>query len=434
MMSSVSRPRSRSRSPSNNANANANLQDSADLDQPATGPSPIITTIGAVRVAHHNPTTQEPSHTTFHAAQQSAPSPPVVENGQDQEADDDDDEDEDDGEEQEQPVQLTTVDGGDGTPVDESQFLADIADDVPELDMTHCRLENMSLLGLERFHSLQRLGMRQNLFTKIQGVAGLAPTLVELDLYDNRISKFDPVAPLINLELLDLSFNKIKRIPEGVLHGMAKLRDLYFVANKISVIENLDGLDSLRSLELGANRIRVRLTLLYLPMILCRKSQTLTTCPRSSNSGSGKNKITSLAGLAALPSLTLLSIQSNRIVDLAGLEALVNLEELYMSHNGVLKIDHLHNNTKLRVLDLCNNRIEKLENVGHLVELEELWISNNKLESWEDVEQQTKTLPKLETIYLEGNPLQRSAGATYRIKVKTLVPQVKQIDATFVRM
>lgn len=55
---------------------------------------------------------------------------------------------------------------------------------------------------------------------------------------------------------LDLSFNKIKHI-KNVSH-MVGLTDLYFVQNKISKIEGLEGLSKLRNLELGANRIRVR--------------------------------------------------------------------------------------------------------------------------------------------------------------------------------
>lgn len=54
---------------------------------------------------------------------------------------------------------------------------------------------------------------------------------------------------------LDLSFNKIKHI-KNVSH-LVKLTDLFFVQNKISRIEGLDGLTRLRNLELGANRIRV---------------------------------------------------------------------------------------------------------------------------------------------------------------------------------
>lgn len=55
--------------------------------------------------------------------------------------------------------------------------------------------------------------------------------------------------------LLDLSFNKIKHIKR--INHLTKLKDLFFVQNKISTIEGLEGLTNLRQVELGANRIRV---------------------------------------------------------------------------------------------------------------------------------------------------------------------------------
>lgn len=40
---------------------------------------------------------------------------------------------------------------------------------------------------------------------------------------------------------------------------------------------------------------------------------------------------------------------------------------------------------------------------------------------------------QLETIYLEHNPVQRDLGAAYRRKIQLEMPQLKQIDATYVR-
>lgn len=58
---------------------------------------------------------------------------------------------------------------------------------------------------------------------------------------------------------LDLSFNLIKTIPDALEH-LPTLRVVYFVQNRISTISNLDKATDLTSLELGGNRIRVRLT------------------------------------------------------------------------------------------------------------------------------------------------------------------------------
>ena len=64
---------------------------------------------------------------------------------------------------------------------------------------------------------------------------------------------------VIIFRTLDLSFNRIKSITG--LDTLVNLDKLYFVQNKISVIENLTHQTEVTMLELGANRIRVSFTL-----------------------------------------------------------------------------------------------------------------------------------------------------------------------------
>jgi protein phosphatase 1 regulatory subunit 7 len=111
-------------------------------------------------------------------------------------------------------------------------------------------------LRLERFPKLQRICLRQNQITRIDFPSEIAPTLLELDLYDNLISHVKGLDEFRDLTSLDLSFNKIKHI-KNISH-LVNLTDLYFVQDRISKIEGLEGLTKLRNLELGANRIRVR--------------------------------------------------------------------------------------------------------------------------------------------------------------------------------
>lgn len=40
---------------------------------------------------------------------------------------------------------------------------------------------------------------------------------------------------------------------------------------------------------------------------------------------------------------------------------------------------------------------------------------------------------RLETVYFEGNPLQKDMGVNYRRKIMLALPQVAQIDATSVK-
>lgn len=146
----------------------------------------------------------------------------------------------------------------------------------------------------------------------------------------------------------------------------------------------------------------------------------------------GKNKITELKGLDTLSNLKILSIQSNRLTSLAGLSKLQNLEELYVSHNAIREIaeSDLQENTNLRVIDISSNPIEHLTGLKTLKHLQEFWASNCQLSDFNEVEKQLKDKQELETVYFEGNPLQRSQPVLYRNKVRLALPQIRQIDAS----
>lgn len=128
-----------------------------------------------------------------------------------------------------------------------------------------------------------------------------------------------------------------------------------------------------------------------------------------------------------------MSIQSNRLTTIHGLDELESLEELYISHNALTTISGLEHVPKLRVLDVSNNQIAHLGGLEATTQLEELWASNNLLSSIKEVEVALGDKEKLETVYLEGNPLQKEAGVLYRNKVRLALPRIKQIDASFVR-
>lgn len=57
-------------------------------------------------------------------------------------------------------------------------------------------------------------------------------------------------------------------------------------------------------------------------------------------------------------------------------------------------------------------------------------INDNKISTLEDLGSQLKPISSLETVYLEGNPVQKTEGVHYRRKVILALPQIKQLDAT----
>ncbi len=269
--------------------------------------------------------------------------------------------------------------------------------------------------------------------------------LRELDLYDNLIGHMRGVERLPNLTSLDLSFNKIRHIRH--LQPLRRLTDLYLVANKIGTVDGLAGVApaTLRMLELGSNRLR---TVAPLATFGFEALEELWLA---------KNKITSLEGLRNMPRLRLLSVQANRIRDLAPLRDVPTLEELYVSNNMLESLASLAPSPSpppetssgepskdpseksgtpapslpnLRVLDAANNQLTSLAGVERLAALEEVWAGYNRLIDFADVEACLRDKASLNTVYLEGNPLQLRAPALYRNKVRLALPQVQQIDAS----
>lgn len=298
----------------------------------------------------------------------------------------------------------------------------DLLDDYPadtgEIDCVHARVSSIPSLRLSRFNAVTRLCLRQNTITEIEGLSSVAATLTELDLYDNLIAHIRGLEDLVHLTSLDLSFNKIKHIKK--INHLVDLTDVYFVQNKISTIEGLEGLVKLRNLELAANRIR--------------EIQNLDGLAALEELWLGKNKITEIKGLDSLQNLKILSIQSNRIRKISGLDKLPQLEELYISHNALSDLEGLEKVSGLRVLDISNNQVPSVKGLKHLEDLEELWASYNQISDFAEVEEELRHMVKLNTVYFEGNPLQLKNPTLYRNKVRLMLPQVMQIDATFVRV
>lgn len=58
--------------------------------------------------------------------------------------------------------------------------------------------------------------------------------------------------------------------------------------------------------------------------------------------------------------------------------------------------------------------------------------NNNEIEDWNDVYVLEKCT-KLETVYLEKNPLQTKFQEQYRRRIMAVLPNLKQIDATYTR-
>lgn len=304
----------------------------------------------------------------------------------------------------------------------DSDLTSDLPDDTEVINLVHLKIKALEDLNLIRFTKLTSLCLRQNLIESISEVDSLpVDTIEDLDFYDNRIKHISKyINNLVHLKNLDLSFNNIRHIKN--LENLQALENLYFVQNKIKKIEGLNNLHNLKNLELGGNEITNI------------DEDCLKGLTNLQEIWLGKNHIPRLINLNHLKSLKILSIQSNKIHKIEGLEELTNLEELYISHNFITSIEGLEKNTKLTTLDITSNRISKIENLSHLTNLTDLWASFNKIDqSFESLGQELGSLPNLETIYLEGNPIQLKNQTSYRRKLMlNLGPSLQKIDATYI--
>ena len=143
---------------------------------------------------------------------------------------------------------------------DMDELMSAFEDDETDLDLTHLRIKSTKNMHLSRFHdTLVRLVLRQNEIRSMRGKdLGAVPHLQELDLYDNAIEHISGLENNLELEILDLSFNNIRHVSR-VSH-LPRCHTLYLVQNKIAHIRPTDLQPpiawSLRSLELGGNRLR----------------------------------------------------------------------------------------------------------------------------------------------------------------------------------
>ncbi|KAH0473449.1 MAG: hypothetical protein KVP17_000200 [Porospora cf. gigantea B] len=273
-----------------------------------------------------------------------------------------------------------------------------------------CRLKVLD--GIEVASQCVHLDLNTNFIEDMEPVKALS-RLEYLDLYLNKIRRIQGLEGMKELSFLDLSFNAVRKI-DG-LDAVTKLESLYLPSNKIEVIQNVDHLTNLVCLELAANRIR-NVTGIE---SLCKLEQLWL----------GKNKLTKML-VPPLPSLRQLALQSNRIGEWDHcIEHLPALEELYLGHNQLPSPPRglLSKVPKLTVLDLAGNAVDSLEWLEDTLELKDLWLNDNKIADRKQIHYITST--KLETVYLERNPMQLQLGPAYRGLVIELAPQLQQLDA-----
>eukprot|EP00397_Hematodinium_sp_SG-2012_P028300 GEMP01029786.1.p1 GENE.GEMP01029786.1~~GEMP01029786.1.p1 ORF type:complete len:407 (+),score=72.46 GEMP01029786.1:46-1266(+) len=285
-------------------------------------------------------------------------------------------------------------------------------EDDEELHFQCYRIKKLE--NLEKCKKLRKLELIANCIEKIENLdENLA--LEHLELYQNLVKKMENISHLVNLRTLDLSFNKIRKI--NCLQNLHNLERLYLSANKIVEVKGLDVLVNVKLLELGANRIR--------------KLENISHMKNLEELWVGKNKLTSME-LPPLPKLKRVSYQNNRLEewDESFFQNCPNITHLYLGHNKLPDFPEYFDTIKqLEELDMASNAVNTLRRMD-LPELKELWLNYNNVASLEYVKV-LDCYPKLETVYLEHNPIWKPPphDELYSKAILAVVPDLKQLDA-----
>lgn len=261
-----------------------------------------------------------------------------------------------------------------------------------------CRLPAAALRHLGRLAELDLSHNRLRGLGDGRALAGLRG-LRKLSLSHNELGAESPglpprLAELARLEELDLSFNRLRRLPEG-LGCLRHLRALDIDHNllpcfpapllELAALEELDcsGNRHLGALPEGIAALR-RLKILWLsgtglaalPEGLCQLGAL------ESLMLDGNQLRTLPAGFSGLQRLKMLNLSSNLLGEFpAAILALPGLEELYLSRNQLSVLPpRLCQLRQLRTLWLDNNRIRYLpDSIVLLHSLEELVLQGNQI-------------------------------------------------------
>jgi protein phosphatase 1 regulatory subunit 7 len=245
-------------------------------------------------------------------------------------------------------------------------------------DLRNLQLYNnvlTSLKGIGRNRRLETLHVHCNRIEEIPVEVNINLTRhPHIHIHTHSYTKTQ-ISNLRMLKELRIGYNKLNSICYHLTH-CRNLRHLDLCQNNIDSFEGISELRNLEILDVSRNRIN---TEALNGLKACSKLQELRLA---------HNRIESASTLKPLRRLITLDLSNNKIERMRDIPTLPNLSELYLSCNGLKDLGSRALKTRFPVLDtfdLSNNCIVDLSKVTNLVSdknapnLRELWIEGNEI-------------------------------------------------------
>ena len=190
----------------------------------------------------------------------------------------------------------------------------------------------------------------------IRDLTGLqfATNVIELDVADNPISDFSPIAGLINLR--DLGFANTSISDLSPLSGLINLEQLWFNSASVSDLSPISRLINMKIIHACCN-----------PVSDLSPLARLTKLEHLYFPGSDISDLTPLAGLTRLKELYL--HHQDVLSDISPLAGLTGLERLNLEDNSISDLSPLAGLTNLKWLNLVVNDISDISPLASLTNL-----------------------------------------------------------------
>lgn len=280
--------------------------------------------------------------------------------------------------------------------------------------ITHLRIVNESISHLNiinTFLELEVLDLSGNRISSLHELKNLK-LLKELNLSDNIISQIIGINNLSLLQELNLSGNNISEI-KG-LEKSERLKKLNLSWNNIDEIKELENLKQLQKIDLSGNNITeikgfeclTHLQAIDLSCNAITEIEGLTNCLYLIDLNLSLNDISEIKAIDNLVNLLHLNLAENKINEIKGLKNPTQLYSLDLSSNEIAEINGLESLEQLRILDLSENTITEIKGLEKLQHLTELNLSSNKISEIEGL----GPAKKLANLNLCGNNIDEIKG------------------------